>query len=472
MEHAAQAAGMRLIVSRKGIARRLKVAAVALACLSVPTAAQHTSYNLPPESSGPVTAQLEAQRRILFARMQANPRDLDAAFRYANISSKLGDLEGAIATYEQMLIIAPNTPRIQLELGALHYRLGAIGSAKGYFDTVYHRSDLPPPVRSKIETYHRLIEVRRKATTGFSARLSFGARYQSNANSAPTGTTVSLVGTDWVLDPNSRGDDDLSATIAGQLSYKLPLNQDGDSLNFSVTGSMSEYADRTELASRTLEARVGPDFSVNRFGLRRGRMTVQAFAGKSWVDGTEYIDTKGVFMGLRAPIGQKMQWGVTFDWRDEDYATSASRRTAYMYSGTRTTVNAMLTRQVTPDWQLMGGAFHERRSARADFHSYRETGLQVGASHRHKPLIGDGQRSWTLSLTGKLGRRNYDAPQPIVSRTTKQHNTEYLFQAAENVPLNDDVSLTVYGGIRGSDSNYDIRTYNDKFLGINLTRSF
>lgn len=472
MEHAAKAARVRTVGIRARLSTVLMVAAVALTGLGASAMAQHVSYNLPPETAGPTTARLEAQRRVLFARMQANPRDLDAAFSYANISSQLGDLEAAIATYERMLIIAPNTPRIQLELAALHFRLGAMGSAKGYFDQVYRRPDLPEPVRRKIEAYNRSIEARRRATSGFSGQLSFGARYQSNANTAPSGTTISLNGYDFVLDPASRGASDISALVAGQVGYKLPLGHRGDFLHFSLAGSLSEYGERNELDSRTIEARVGPDFSLNRFGLRNGRMTAQVFAGKSWLEGAEYVDTKGVFMGLRAPVGRNMQWAVTLDWRDEDYATSKIRPVASAYSGNRTTVNALLTRQMAPNLQVMGGVFHERRDARADFHSYRETGAQAGVSHRHKALIGNNPRPWTVSVTAKVGRRNYDAPQPSVNRTTAQRSTEYLVQAVETVPLTDAVSVTIFGGIRGSDSNYDLRTYDDKFLGFNLTRSF
>ena len=57
--------------------------------------------------------------------MLARPSDLDLAFEYARLSQQASDYEGAISTMERMLIYAPNTPRIQLELGVLYYRLGA-----------------------------------------------------------------------------------------------------------------------------------------------------------------------------------------------------------------------------------------------------------------------------------------------------------------------------------------------------------
>ena len=60
-----------------------------------------------------------ARRDALLKQMIARPNDLDLAFEYANLSSQAGDYEGAISTLERMLIYAPNTPRLQLELGVL-----------------------------------------------------------------------------------------------------------------------------------------------------------------------------------------------------------------------------------------------------------------------------------------------------------------------------------------------------------------
>src|SRR5262245_27501977 len=63
--------------------------------------------------------EIEARREALLRQMLANPSDLDVAFAYANRSSQVGDYEGAISALERMLIYAPNTPRLQLELGVL-----------------------------------------------------------------------------------------------------------------------------------------------------------------------------------------------------------------------------------------------------------------------------------------------------------------------------------------------------------------
>ena len=84
--------------------------------------------SVPVQRLGP--PDVEARREALLKQMLARPNDLDLAFEYATLSSQVGDYEGAVSTLERMLIYAPNTPRLQLELGILYYKLGAYDVAR------------------------------------------------------------------------------------------------------------------------------------------------------------------------------------------------------------------------------------------------------------------------------------------------------------------------------------------------------
>ena len=52
---------------------------------------------------------LKAQADVLFKHLLAKPNDLDAAFRFSEIETKLGDYEAAIGALERMLFYNPNT---------------------------------------------------------------------------------------------------------------------------------------------------------------------------------------------------------------------------------------------------------------------------------------------------------------------------------------------------------------------------
>ena len=74
----------------------------------------------------PLYREIRSKRRQdLLRLMLQDPSNLDVAVEYASLSSQVGDYEAAVSTLERMLIFAPNTPRLQLELGILYYRLGS-----------------------------------------------------------------------------------------------------------------------------------------------------------------------------------------------------------------------------------------------------------------------------------------------------------------------------------------------------------
>lgn len=56
----------------------------------------------------------------LFEEMMKQPGDLDLMFAFAGAAAARGDYNAAIGTYERMLLLAPDLPRVRLELGALY----------------------------------------------------------------------------------------------------------------------------------------------------------------------------------------------------------------------------------------------------------------------------------------------------------------------------------------------------------------
>ena len=112
-----QTAGINLhSLSERPSGRRMlgwRTAAIALAiaifamCAGTPVFAGDTTVAV--QRLGPPA--VEARREALLQQMIASPSDLDLAFEYAQLSSQVGDYEGAISALERVLIYAPNTPR-------------------------------------------------------------------------------------------------------------------------------------------------------------------------------------------------------------------------------------------------------------------------------------------------------------------------------------------------------------------------
>ncbi len=142
---------------------------------------------------------VEARRESLLKQMIARPNDLDLAFEYATLSSQVGDYEGAISTLERMLIYAPNTPRLQLELGVLYYRIGANEVARSYFAQALANPKIPPEIANQIKLYLEQLALTADPPP-FSATIFSAIRWESNANAGPGTQSVTLNGIDFTID--------------------------------------------------------------------------------------------------------------------------------------------------------------------------------------------------------------------------------------------------------------------------------
>jgi tetratricopeptide (TPR) repeat protein len=102
----------------------------------------------PVKSASP---ELQRQYNAAFQDMLNKPGDLAVALKYANVANQAGDLEGAISTYEGMLLIDSNLPRVRLELGILYYRLKSYEVSRTYLETALQSPTLPADVRKPAE---------------------------------------------------------------------------------------------------------------------------------------------------------------------------------------------------------------------------------------------------------------------------------------------------------------------------------
>lgn len=446
--------------------------ALCLAGVAGDVYAQHSSYNVPPAVPQSQVPPLEGERRALFQKIQDNPADLDASFAYAVLSTRLGDYEAAIATYERLLVLRPDTPRLQLELAALYFRLGAYGQARQLFERVRNREHTPPEVLRKVESYMVVIDAKAKEQGGVSGRINLGTRYDSNANAAPDGNTISLNGIDFELAPGSRAASDLSGQLSAQLRYRQPISHHGDVLDVSLSGASNRYRELSQLGSDVLDLRVGPDLSLNRLGIRDGRLSLMAGIAQTWLDGGRYMHGGGLAASFRKPVGRQAAISGGFEWRDERYTPSAAYASARDFSGHRSRTSFSYTRQLGNDWQWMLGPALERRTARADYNAYWEPQLNLGISYRYPALVGSRSQPWTLAVTSQAARRGNDAPMPVVSGWDKQRSNEMLLQAVQSIPLRDGLELQVYAGYRRVASNYDIRDYSNGYMGFTLSQGF
>ncbi len=416
------------------------------------------------------TAALESQRQVLFTQMLSDPSNLDVAFEYAALSARVGDLEGAVATLERMLIFAPGLPRLQLELGVLYYRVGAYEVADNYFEQAISGEDVPQEVVERVQTFRTGIN-RATEPTRFSGTIAAGVRYQSNANAAPETRDISLFGLDFLLDEDAVSAPDVNGFIAGTARISHDLESQGDRLEINVSGYGALYDERTELNAALGEVTIGPVFNMERFRIDNTTLAIYGIAGGVILDEDPYLVSGGIGTNLVTQGGQGTSISIRGEYRYEDYRDSVLRPTASNKTGDRYRAEVELQQQLTDRFAFIASAEAEKRDAETEFDSNRAFGASLGARMAFADPLGLTDTAWTVSVVGGLLRRDYDGNDPTVSADA-QSDREAFVDVTLAMPVADGWSMLASGGYRDVDSNYAMKKFDNVTGTLTLLRQF
>ena len=191
-----------------------------------------SAQNVQPTITDPAELAAANQRKDeTFKKLFKDPTNLSLLFEYANLSILVGDLEGAIGVFEQMLIYDSDLPRIRLELGVLYFRLGAYALANNYLKSV-KESNPPPEVEAKVDEFLAAI-VSAEQPFKWRQNISIGWKHTSNGNSAINADFIEIGDLLLEVDPDSKREGDRSTTYNYSLSVDQDLNHPrGDNVQY------------------------------------------------------------------------------------------------------------------------------------------------------------------------------------------------------------------------------------------------
>ncbi|KAB0682935.1 tetratricopeptide repeat protein [Aureimonas leprariae] len=452
-------------------------ALAAILALAAPAALADTppdsSRNVEPLADAARLPAIEAERQQLFAAMLRDPANLDLAFRYASLSAQAGDLEGAIATLERMLIFAPGLPRLQLELGVLYYRLGAYDTASTYFDAALAAPNVPEEVRTRVESY-RVAIAERNEVDRFSGSVSVGVRYQTNANAAPETRLVrtTLLADPLLLDENALGQDDVNGYVSTNLHYSHDLGAQGDRLEANLQAYGALYTDETDINTGFAELTVGPTFNLERISLEDTTLSLYGIAGGLVLKDDPYLVSGGVGAALNKVFGTGTRTYLGTEYRREGFQDSDLRPNASDRTGDRYRLFAGVSQDVTARLSVFAGLNGERRAADADFLSYTEGGITAGARLGFRSPFPTQDEPWVFGLTGGYIKRGYDDPDLIFSLTKEEEDDESFVEGSLTVPVAADWAVQTTVGYRNVSSNYDLRNYDNVSTSLGVVWRF
>lgn len=453
---------------------RLRVGAclAVFALLAAPAAAQSVlDPNVVPAVPRAELAVIEAERSGLFPRMMADPSNLDIAFRYAALSARAGDLEGAIATLERMLIFAPGLPRLQLELGVLYFRLGAQETARGYFEGAIAAPDVPPEVRRRVDLYLAQID-RRASPTTLSGAVFLGGRYQTNANAAPGSRNLTLNGLDFLLSRDATRQADTNGFAAANVLFSYDLANQGDRIDASLSAYGALYGEQDALNTGLAELTVGPTFNLERFRISQATFGTYAILGGAILGGDPFLASGGVGFSLQKGFGTHTRLSGVAEIRSETFRDSVLRPTSSDRTGERYRLASVLEHQLTSRLTIFGGIDGERRDANRSYLSLGEWGLSGGVTYLLPSPVSVDAAPWSLTLSGGFTRRDFDEPDPIFSRTEAERDRETFVQGGLTIPVRSQWAVQAGVGYRNVSSNYDLRDFGNISTTLGILRRF
>lgn len=441
---------------------KLTAAAVATACLVLGS------------PGAPFAAEVsEARREAMLQGMIANPSDLDLAFEYAEASANAGDYEGAISALERMLIYAPNTPRIQFELGMLYYKLGAYEVARSYFEQVLVNPSVPNEIADQVRLYIQQLALAADPPP-FSATIFSAIRWESNANFGPSTNTVTLNGLDFTLGSQSVGREGFSWMNIGTLHYSHDLKNQGDRIEFDFLAYSTIYFD-DELSDIDLdffEFTLGPSFNLKRIGWDQTRLFVYAIGDLSYLGYDSYFYAPGAGLRLLSFSATQSVLDARLETRYRDFQDNSELPTNSLRTGFQTRVALNYTYYFTPGIVLTTAAYAQREAADADFYANTEIAFSAGFAWTFENPLWRAEYPLTWQLGAGVIRRDYDDPDPTIDITESERDDTWWARTAVVVPVADTWALVPQLEYRDQQSNYDLRTFDNLTAILGVQKRF
>ncbi|MGH7109109.1 MAG: tetratricopeptide repeat protein [Stellaceae bacterium] len=310
------------------------------AALVTPAAAQ-------PAPAG--QAALQARKEALFQEMLRNPANLDITFAYADVSARLGDYEEAASALERMLLFNPDLPRVDLELGALYFRMGSFDLARDYFKKAL-AAHPPPAVRARGAAYLAQIATLQRRSH-FAGYLLFGTQYQSDANIGPGSPLINspigpvILGDQFV----KHADSNLFATGGAIYSYDLHT-QNRDTFEVTGVGFMDHLFTFSRLDLDLLEVTAGPRFRFPRggpIGSLPASVRPYLILDEVGLGENQYFDAYGTGFEYDKAFPHGLALRSIFEFRQKNFTNAADRPLSRGLNGNDKLVSIGLTQAIT-----------------------------------------------------------------------------------------------------------------------------
>jgi opacity protein-like surface antigen len=367
-------------------------------------------------------AQEPTSGEITLERILADPDNIELSYRYAEQRAAAGDLRAAPGARERILILHPDAVGARLFYAFTLYRLGDFARAAEEL-AIVQRADLSPADRELVETYLARAQRRAGPLLGV-ARLSTGARFDSNVNGAPDSSKGLAFGAnaDLVTDKQP----DVGLLLAGDLLLRYdPGWPSGNTLfgRFYLFGD--QKIEEQSLSFAGLGAALGSTLIVPDYEIEPSLVVSQSFA-----DYDAYALSYGGDLQVRRFMSLRWDLRGSAIAVYEDYHNVKADSDAEDRDGARLGIGLGATVRVQPRQELLLDLGYEYKDADAGYYAY----SRVEGDLRYDFFLGGGQY---LRLAGQVRYDDYDDPDPLIDPGTTRHDLWLRARVAYGFTLDD-----------------------------------
>jgi hypothetical protein len=344
-----------------------------------------------------------------YAQVLANPDDTQLNYRFARAQIRAGDLKGAAATLERILLINPDLADVRLLYAVVLYRLDDLSEAKRELETL-QKAALTPAEKKERDEYAASVDGRMKKTH-LSGRLSAGFEYDSNRNASPSTGLLLFQGQPLPVSGLSAQRDDTAILTQANVTASRDLAHGNE-----VFTSLDYYrADQTLLKTLNLQA-----YSAQVGGVWRAApgWNVTPTLGFDHVLLGEATFLRDRSAGVRVDHDINRRTTVFAEVHDafDDFVNTSEVPNIGDETGIRFDATLGVERVLTPNMKLTASYTHEIKHAAQDFWEYQRESVDLA----HLWLLGKG----TFLLTSAaLHYDRYEQPNPLLSQTLRDDKT-------------------------------------------------
>ncbi|MCJ7598251.1 MAG: hypothetical protein MUO41_06435, partial [Methyloceanibacter sp.] len=378
-----------------------------------------------------------------------------------------------ISTLERMLIYAPNTSRLQLELGVLYYRLGAYDVARAYFEQALANPSVPPQVAAQVHLYLQQLALAADPPS-FSASIFSAIRWESNANAGPGTQSVTLNGIDFTLDQQSVGHEGWSALNIATMHYGWDLKRQGDRIEFDALYYGTAYFEKelNDIDLDFAELTLGPSFNMKRWNLDKTRAYIYAIGDFAYLGYNPYFTAPGGGVRLLSFAAAQSVLDARVETRVRDFQNSSDLPNNSLRTGAQTRFGATYSYYFTPAFVVTSQGYAQREDAKADYYADWEIAYSMGFAWTFDNPLRQARYPWTLQVGGGVIRRDYDDPDPTIDPNEAESDTVWWTRAALVLPVAETWALVPQVEYRDQNSNYDIRKFDDLTALVGVQKRF